>query len=509
MSADPLFEFYKRARNRLRRHEPGSMLEHAVRALHEVHTGGIEIMKRYQPWNILLAMKWTLQEADGLSHRREPAKLNDFHAVLNVLHEIEGNVRMPNQYEHLNLFMRHLAFQQFWLQQGACGEALVRQDLLFAALPPEHYFTREFRRLTGIAASEFMEVAFALLTLVLQTPSPTVIQRSNFQILETGLSPGALDGFLRHISKTVPDLQCWLASDVFRNLAVADQKILPTPLLDCPLIQTPAGTYVVTFPTLVMRSLETVLYRTLRRADPAEFGVRFSPIFERYVARCLANAGVSFLNETQLKARLTGDGKCVDFLVTETDCDILIDAKGVEMSALGRVSQRADLVLRAIKDSAVKAIDQGMETATRLNAASRTIPGRETFLLVVTFDDLHLGSNFEFGSIFGVRLLPKLEQSFGLPLPIPLGHLFFVTIDELERMLVRVHAGTTTIGSVLRHARTQDSDPRTQKFNFQQHLDSLSKQEKRLPLLQAGLDDLSQRCIRRLPPELQASRRAD
>jgi hypothetical protein len=44
MSDDPLFSFYKQARNRLRRHKPESMLTHGVNALHEVYSGGINVL---------------------------------------------------------------------------------------------------------------------------------------------------------------------------------------------------------------------------------------------------------------------------------------------------------------------------------------------------------------------------------------------------------------------------------------------------------------------------------
>lgn len=87
MADDPLRSFYTRAQNRLRKHSPDSMLAHGIGALHKVHKGGIEVMRHYQPWNILLALKWTMQKADGVSHRRPAASLNDFHAVLNILHE--------------------------------------------------------------------------------------------------------------------------------------------------------------------------------------------------------------------------------------------------------------------------------------------------------------------------------------------------------------------------------------------------------------------------------------
>lgn len=505
MYNDPLFSFYKRARNRLRRHEPESMLTHAFNALHQVHSDGIDVLRRYQPWNILLAIKWALQEADALSRRRPPADLNDFHAVLKVLHEIGNNIRMPSEYEHVSLFMRHLAFQQFSFQQGPCAEALVRQDLLFSLLSPDHFFSREFQRLTGVRPADFMELAFAMLTLLLKTPTPKAILRDNFNAIEPGLAPGALDGFLQHLSKSIPELHAWLAGEEFRNMSVADQKILPSPLLDAPLVRAASGAYIVIFPTLLMRSLESVVYRTLRCGNPAEFGDRFGPIFEKYVGRCLTDAGLRYLDENGLKAQLPGVGKCVDFLFVEEDCNVLIDAKGIEMSARGRVSQRADLVLQAIKNSAVKAIEQGMATSRRIkdlpSTSAWTRGGGDTFLLVVTFDDLFLGSNFEFGAIFGKHLLPKLEQDYGSPLPIPLEHVFFLTIDELERLLVRMRPKTTMLVDILRYVRTQDAHRHTRKFKFQQHLDSFGTQERRLPMLEAGLDDLCQRCILRLSDE--------
>lgn len=510
MSSDPLFRFYERARAKIRRHDPESMLEHAVGILHQVQLKGIEAMKRYQPWNVLLAMKWILQEAYPLAHRRPKATLEDLHAVLRIVYDIDGHVRMPDEYDHVNLFMRHLAFQQFWLQQGGSGEALVRQDLMFSALPPTHPLAFEFLRITGVPPREFMELAFALFSQVLKQPAPVVIHRHSFNSLHAGLAPVAVDAFLRHLSKSVPELHDWLCREPYWGLAIADQKILPSPLVDVPLIRSKSGDYVISYGTLVMRSLESVLYRTLRRDDPAQFGVRFGPVFEAYMARCFADAGVAFLDEAQLEARLPGEGKCADFLVTEPDCNVFFDAKGIEMSALGRVSQKAELVLRAIKESALKAVEQGMATAHRLRAAppeSGLPPGdREAFLIVVTFDDLYLGSNYEFENIFGAHLLPKLERRFGSSLPIALRNVFFLTVDELERLLVRVQSKTGSIGGILRHARAHDSERSTQKFNFQQHLDSFSTQTTRLPMLQAGLEDLVRRCVSRLPPEMQKPR---
>jgi hypothetical protein len=334
---------------------------------------------------------------------------------------------------------------------------------------------------------------------------PKSIARNNFQNIEKGIPAGALDGFLQSLSKSVPELHSWLLGSEFKQMAVADQKILPTPLLDTPLIRESVGNYIIISPTLLTRSLEAFVYRTLRRNNPEQFCDRFGPMFERYVGDCLADAGVEYIDEGELEAKLPGSGKHVDFLLIEDDCQVLIDAKGIEMSARGRVSQRADLVLQAIKTSAVKAIEQGMATAARMRSLPATdalARGREEiFLVIVTFDDLFLGSNFDFGTIFGEHLLPRLERSYGAPLPIPLNHIFFVTIDELERLLGRVQAKEASVGEILRYARNQDRSHHTRKLTFGQHLDSMKTPEKRLPMLEKALADLCKRCIRLLPPE--------
>jgi hypothetical protein len=315
-----------------------------------------------------------------------------------------------------------------------------------------------------------------------------------------------LDAFLQSLSKSIPELHSWLVGNEFNGMSVADQKILATPLLDTPLIRANSENYIIISPTLLMRSLESFIYRTLRRSKPAEFGDKFGPMFERYVGRCLADAGLECIDESGLEAKLPGSGKTVDFLLIEDDCQVLIDAKGIEMSTRGRVSQRADLVLQAIKSSVVKAIKQGMATSARIRNLSATDPlarsREEVFLLVVTFDDLFLGSNFDFGEIFGEHLLPGLEHAYGVPLPISLDHVFVLTIDELERALGRVHAKDASVGDILRYARNQDRSHQTRKLTFQQHLDSMTTQDKRLPMLQKALDDLCERCIRLLPPDL-------
>jgi hypothetical protein len=503
-SPDVLYASYKQARNCLRKYNPDSVLAHAIGALHKAAHGGYEVMRYYQPWNILLLIKWTLEEADSISHHRPPAKLDDVHRVLNILQEMGAHVRMPTEYEHHYLFMRHLAFQQFWLQQTVDGAALARQELLFCCLPSDHPFQRDFFRLVGIRCADFTLLSFTLIAFFLADPKRRAIKRENFSNLDPKLISESLDSFLSKTSKDIASLHNILTLGSERKQSIMDQIISPTPLVNFPLLKV-GQDFIAYYPTLLFRSLEDFIYRTLKTDKPAEFPAKFGPIFEQYVGGCFSDANVPFIDESSLAKSLCGSGKCVDFLIVEDDCNILVDAKGVEVSHLGRVSHEPEIVFRSLKASVRKAIEQGMDTARRIattiSTGVKSFGKSKNFLLVVTYDSLNLGSNTEFVNMFGQKVVDGLQSKFGNPLPIPIENVFFLEIDDLERLLARVCEKQTTIVAALLHAQKNDSDPATQKFSFIQHLESLSPQLRRLPRLQSAFETLFNNCTALLKNE--------
>lgn len=491
---DPLYAYYKRARNQLRRYEPKSVINHVIGALYKAHHEGAEVLKHYQPWNLLLLLKWMSQEIDATAHHRPPATLNEVHNVLNILHEMEGAGQLPSDYAHLSLYMRRLAFQQFWLHRPD-GSALARQEILFGELPISHLFNRQFVEATGVTISDFLDLGFALLSLLLGDNPPQAFNRSIFENIEPRLTPGALDSFLNYFSRSLEDLGKWLNEPLVREISVSDQLVLPSPLLRAPLLRLDSM-YIVYYPPLVYRALEQSIYRALRSINLEAFMQRFGPMFERYMGQCLLEAGVKFTDEATLKSQIPG-GKCVDFLVVEKGCNIMIDAKGVEMSALGRVAMKAEIVYRAIKESAMKAVVQGMETARRIDALPPEAPwGRqENYLLVITFEQLYLGPSCDLAATFGPTLTDGLKRQFGEPFPFPLENVFFASIGEFEDLLELIRANSTTLLSALIHAKASDAARLTRKFNFGQHLESLGNLGEKLPIISAALDRIQQRCI--------------
>lgn len=501
--ADPFFDLYKKARNRMRKVSPIAFADHTIKALHAAHHGPIEILRKYQPWNLLLALKWAFQESDATAHRRPAATINDFHVVVNLLTEMDGIGPPFRDFEHAMLFMRKLAFQQFDLQKDVLAGAVARQDILFTNLPREHRFQKRFLEITGVSIPDFVELCAGVLTLLLNTTKLRFIRKSDFDSLTPRLPAGTLDNFLRHLSKDIAEFHSWLNQERFKAIAVSDQKFLPSPFLEAPLLDV-GHHWVIISPSVLMRSLEHVVYRTLRQEDVSGFGTIFGPLFERYVGQCLTSSGVHYEDEAYLQGKLPGSGKCVDFVVFEAAHNILIDAKAVEVSPRGRLSHQPEVILQTLKASAIKAITQGMVTQRRIKQAG--LPGlvakdgESTFLVVVTVENLYLGNSRVFQTIFGKHILPGLEAEFGSPLPVSFENIFFLTIKELEELLSRVHRGLTTMGADLRFAKEQDAAKPSGTMVFEQHFEN-GDNSKLLPVVQAGIDNLFDRCIRRFPPE--------
>lgn len=475
------------------------MATHLIECLHKAHIGGVQVIRTHQPWHILLALKWTFQEMDGLCHRRPRAEFDDARRVLHVMHEVDDAV--PSSFSHLTLFLRQKAFQQFWIYPDPDGSALARQEILFGDLAANHGFARQFLALTGVPIPEYLELTFGLMALVLSEENRRFVDRGNFSNMEPEMDAQKIQSFLAHLSRTPAQLHGWLNEPAIRNVAIADQFGLPSPLNSAPFLRIGDRLHVYYLPQ-VYRSLEQAIYRPLRTIDPAAFGRVFGPMFEAYVANVMTDAGVTFTDETELKSRLPGTGKVVDFLVVEDDCNILIDAKGVEMSATGRTATTARQLYSTVKNSAMKAVAQGMETLGRIRQAPADHPWRklETYLIVVTFESLYLGTSSDVGTTFDDSLGADLKKQFGQPYPFPLENVFFLNIREFEDLLARVRDKKTTILKMLRIAKEADVDPKTRKFDFKLHLMAQGESSERLPFIEAGLDRLQSRCISRLRP---------
>eukprot|EP01035_Chromulina_nebulosa_P011330 gene11330-15156_t len=88
---------------------------------------------------------WNARARAARSATSCPATLNDVHIVLNIVHEMHDT--LPSSFKHLSLFLRRLAFQQFWLHRpdgaayaGFCCRLPLRCHPLCLLLYPALFF---------------------------------------------------------------------------------------------------------------------------------------------------------------------------------------------------------------------------------------------------------------------------------------------------------------------------------------------------------------------------------
>ncbi len=130
MSMDALSAF-KPLRNKLKQFSFDSILSLSVQKLHELKSYPIQEVTKYPPWFLLLLIKWSALHSDPGYRRYCHASANDFDKLVNLVHEIFGNVRLPSQYSSRYIFLKNTAFQQLLFQIPLSSSDIGRQILLF------------------------------------------------------------------------------------------------------------------------------------------------------------------------------------------------------------------------------------------------------------------------------------------------------------------------------------------------------------------------------------------
>lgn len=504
----PAYAHFKRIRNFIRKLDPATFIACAVGFNHKTYKGGRDEMIRNPPWNTLVLIKWCVEQWDDTAHRRPPASEADYVKAVNLMHDLENLLRLPSQYGHVSFFMRATAFRQFPLQGEPSLNALARQEKLFCGLEDNHRFRAEFLRVARVDYDIFTELGLGLIALMLAHPNKVYYEESDFAAMSQGISRSDVETFFRHISATLPDMKTWLQSQPFPKRKdgqrdINQEVMEPSPLFQKPLLHI-QGRYYILHRILLVRALETIVHRTLRQSR-ANFPSEFGHVFEKHVAACMDDAGVRYVPEAVLQAHLPtcAEPKCVDFLISDGQENILIDAKGVEINERKRATFTSLDVASSVETSVLKGIRQALITLTRSRvmqgpAPFSVAPGK-TFLVIVTYGDLNLGLSRDLEQMFQNQL-HELKAEFGEPLPIPVENIFYLTAVDFELAMALVRNKRATLFELLKRAKARDADRSTAKFLFSMHLEEEARDLENIPMLpmmQKAVDELWGRCATR------------
>ena len=496
-------EAFRKVRNRLRKHYPEEIILACVKKLNEQPKDKIQHLRTYPPWRLLLLVKWTLIHGEYLAPDRRRLTVNSFNYLLKLMHDLEGCLRHPSEYENIFLFLRNMAFQQFWLQHELNLADFARQSILFGRLDRKHPFQQRFVAKCGISIPHFIELAMMLMTRFIMKKEMSVTAKWFKPVIDK-YEPGTIERFLDLISRDFESLKASPVATHQPGRKVSYEVYEKTPLRETPLLKHNSKYYPFS-PELLARCLETFIYDTLRSDGPNNFMNKFGPIFERYVGNSISNTKIRYFTEKELSDILPREGKLVDYLLMDEGNKIFIDAKGVEMSYLGMVGHQPEVITDKTRTSIVKGIQQGFETASRLESIKKLggvkIGEGNDYLIVVTFKDMFVGNGLNFYEYVAKDTLNELISQYGGTAPIPLEHMYFMSIDDFDLLTGGIASGEIELTKILEHAVKSDALRETEKFNFGQHIYDICPKAQRPTWLTDEGKYIVERCGLRFGPK--------
>ncbi|MCI0711217.1 MAG: hypothetical protein L0154_13750 [Chloroflexi bacterium] len=427
---------------------------------------------QYPEFMLLLLLKWSVIYSETI---RTPSNRNlgsdEFNRLINRLNDLWATNDV-DKYQHGFLWIRSLAFQQFWAQldPNITLPGLARQVLLFDDLPKNHTFNQTFTAEFGISINAFIELALALATGIFTKPEMEYVEFGLFSNMETHYGRGTIMQFLDILSLDLTKSRRRLMKSHNKGRKLDREFYEQSLLKDYPLLHT-EDRYICYTPKLLYFSLTSYLYDALKQRDGQTFMNKFGSIFENYVRKCIEYSGVKFLDEDQLKSEFGNNTKVVDFLISDGDSNIYIDAKAVEMSDSGMVIFSSDVIKHKTKDSVIKGIKQGYSIGNLIDANKRIgdlTLGDQNFLLVVTYKQLYLGNGSDFKNLLPQTEIDNLLAEYGGREIVPFSHIYFLSIEEFEWLMectTRFH-----ISDILKYAVQQDkTGPKS--FTFGNYLE--------------------------------------
>ncbi len=424
------------------------------------------------PGLFFLLIKWAIGDEQSFTPRRAPPSNADIQNAIQRMLDLGANVRLPSEFEHSTLFLRSLAYQQFIYQEDFRFNHLARQFILFGELPPDHFIKIEFRNLTGLSVEAFLELSLVLFTRFSKGEVHHIIDQNFFSPLFMKYSVHEIYMFLRAFSKPFPKIKAQVIERSNKKIQ-GEEYYEQTPFLAFPLVED--GTrFICTERHVLHRCIEHFIYDRMKIWNAQKFMNEFGYIFERSVETAIQHAKLPYTTEAKLREIFGHNKNLVDFIITDGNSRVFVDAKAVEMAYQGKVAHLCEEVEDKTK-SILKAIKQANEVMANLSSftANDCVLRRtkNNYLIVVTYKDLYLGNGVTLYEGIAKASVDTIRAEYSNG-GIPLGNMYFLNIDEFELFSEAVANGHIGLVEGIEKAKAADSDARTRKFNFFLHIAS-------------------------------------
>ena len=436
---------------------------------------------QYPPWSLLLLIKWTLLYGT-LEGQYPPKKFGEtqlnalLNNLLNLDIEVEGKAASKRKHKDWFLYMRKKAFQEIPFQDPPHRARFARQSLIFGHLDPGDALRKRFVEQVSAEIEDVLELGFLVFARFRQERE-LFITENWFRNIADKYPPNTIRAFLQQLSKDFNSARQFLMeSQTPYSPRLRYELTEMSPLKLFPLFRDGQNCYCYS-PMLLYRSLEHYIYDTLRHSDPQAFGNDFGRrVFEQYVGRAVAHTELPLIYEKDVLNAFGQNGKLVDYIIVEGKSHIFIDAKAVEATYIGEVSEEPEHIIQRI-NSIIKGVDQAYSVAERLDGITHIGPvplGKpaERYLLIVTYKDLYLGYGRDFYHYVAQDKLDEIAQQHGGKNWISFEHIFVVSVEDFDLLVQAVHQGQIGMSECLQRVASADSTALSDHRNlvFRWHL---------------------------------------
>jgi hypothetical protein len=463
-----VFDYFKKVRNKIRNYYPQEIVLACITKLNDDKGDQIQKLRLYPFWFMFLLIKWSVLYGEYSDPDRKHFKTRDFNNLINLMHDLFGVQRGPDDYENIHHFFRTSTYPQFWLQENLPINKLGRQVLLFYKLEENHRFNQIFLNKFNIYIHEYIELLFILYARFLTTKEVS-IEFKWFESLLEHYNANAVNTFLTSISKTFNELKEFFEQEGnVKNISYEFHE--QTPLKKYPLLKI-GEKYFSYSRELLAFFCQNAIYDILRESDSKSFMDKFGVIFEDYVKNALLTTSLKFTTEKEIK-KFSQNEKLVDFVISTESSNVFIDAKGVELNYLGMVSHRPDIVADKTKTSVIKGIEQALSTLSIINSVkSEALQNRENnYLLIISYKDLYLGSGEDFYQTFGKERIDELFIKYSSSSQLPIENIFLLSVDDFDLLIESINSKNNQIDKFWEMVKSSSKDPSTKRFQIRQYL---------------------------------------
>ena len=453
-------------KSKIQRYRPEEFISHCLNINNKKFIDKNDMLK-HKPWIVNLAIKWS---AAAMAKKREFRSINA-RQTDELLQRVDETLDYIPYYletkEGLDFVFRNYIFQQGIYQHTDVLNSISRQAFIFNKLNKSHSHQQRFFSMSGISINDFLALSSALIAMNLTTRNK-ILKVDSFKILFPSYSEKKIDCFLDTISIKKEDLPYFAA----KNIATSPLKeyFSLTPFLYKPYIKE-EDNYLQVHPAITAKSMQNFIYDFLRQENPEAFMDKFGNVYESAIEELIKNHQKTYITEKEIEKIIPHDNK-VDFIITNDEANIFIDAKGVEMSQKGIATYKAGDISSAIKSSVLKAITQSLTVNKHIHSGKLAgiSPKEKSYIICVSFKDLLLGYGKMIYESFAKWEIDKIYKNFSQKEIIPYENIFCLAYEEFEYLLAACSKYNKELYEVLDYAIERNREPKTASFMFGLHL---------------------------------------